>query len=242
MRIKKVLLIFFLILFLLFPQLSQVSSASWLLKPGMRDNRVAQIQSWLRLLGYLDYEATGYFGPMTAQAVFAFQQAERLKTDGLVGKETFNRLRIRLYEQSVSSSNNLSMEKATLLSWEKAKTIFPVGEVAQVIDWETGLSFGVYRYGGSLHADCEPCAPEDTAVLFALYQGQWSWERRAVQVLIGDYLIAGSINGMPHGRYTIKNNYFPGHFCLHFYESRLHKNSKIDRAHQEMVLAAAGEG
>lgn len=242
MRIKKGFLILFLALFSLFHQSPRVFSASWLLKPGMRDNRVAQIQNWLRLLGYLDYEATGYFGPMTAQAVLAFQQAERLRMDGLVGKETFSRLQIRLYEQSVSSSINLAIKKATLLSWEKAKTIFPVGEVARVIDWETGLSFRVYRYGGSLHADCEPYTAEDTAVMFALYQGQWNWERRAVQVLIGDHLIAGSINGMPHGRYAIKNNCFPGHFCLHFYESRLHKNSKIDRAHQEMVLEAAGEG
>lgn len=74
----------------------------------------------------------------------------------------------------------------------------------------------------------------------AIYGGNWSWERKAVVVKIGDRRVAASMNGMPHGNSDITGNNFPGHFCLHFLGSALHKTGSPDPNHQAMVLKAAG--
>ena len=47
--------------------------------------------------------------------------------------------------------------------------------------------------------------------------GEWSWERRAIIVVVGGRRIAASMAGMPHGAGLIKDNDFPGHFCVHFW-------------------------
>lgn len=139
--------------------------------------------------------------------------------------------------QTVASRGRASVE---LASWEKASQWIPIGSIFRVIDVETGLTFRVYRRGGHFHADSEPLSPADTAILFAIYGGRWSWERRAVLVEVGGRRLAGSINGMPHGEKTIAGNNFEGHFCLHFQGSRIHKTGRMDQEHQQKVLQAAG--
>ncbi|HHW11061.1 MAG TPA: LysM peptidoglycan-binding domain-containing protein [Firmicutes bacterium] len=124
------------------------------------------------------------------------------------------------------------------LDWREANLLFPHASIARLIDVDTGLSFRVKRYYGHLHADVEPLTAQDTEIMKRIY-GNYSWERRAVIVVIGERYIAGSINGMPHGNYSIKNNNFPGHFCLHFRNSRIHKTGLIDSAHQAAVKKAA---
>jgi LysM repeat protein len=124
------------------------------------------------------------------------------------------------------------------IDWREANLLFPHGAIARLIDVDTGLSFKVKRYYGHLHADIEPLTAQDTETMKKIY-GSFSWERRAVVVEIGGRYIAGSINGMPHGNYSIKNNNFPGHFCLHFRNSRIHKTGLIDSAHQAAVKKAA---
>ncbi|MBO8126707.1 MAG: hypothetical protein H0Z38_05665 [Firmicutes bacterium] len=47
------------------------------------------------------------------------------------------------------------------------------------------------------------------------------------------------MNGFPHG-FEHVNNDFPGHFCIHFLGSRIHKTRRVDEDHQRMVMAAAG--
>ncbi|MFW5986540.1 MAG: hypothetical protein ACOCQH_04165, partial [Halanaerobiales bacterium] len=53
--------------------------------------------------------------------------------------------------------------------------------------------------------------------------------------------IAASINGQPHANQSIMNNQFPGHICLHFEGSKLHKEEKQDYEHQEMVEKAGNQ-
>ena len=119
--------------------------------------------------------------------------------------------------------------------WDTVDPMFPRNERAIVTDVETGLSFEVKRYGGTNHADVEPLTSRDTQILRRIYGGSWSWDRRAVVVHIGRHLIAGSINGTPHGGQQIYNNNFPGHICLHFNNSRLHNNGQKDNEHQNNV-------
>lgn len=126
------------------------------------------------------------------------------------------------------------------LEWKEVNLLFPRFAAAWIIDVRTGRRFEVQRRAGSYHADIQPVSATDTQVLKELY-GKWSWRRRAVVLEIGMQRIAGSINGMPHGQGRIESNDFPGHFCIHFLNSRVHASNKVDTAHQMMVWKAAGQ-
>jgi hypothetical protein len=126
-----------------------------------------------------------------------------------------------------------------MIQWKKVKEFIPRKSTFQVIDLETGLSFKVQRRAGSKHADVQPLTNKDTKIMKEIYQGKWSWNRRAIVVKVKHHLIAGSMHGMPHGSGALKNG-FPGHFCIHFYKSTTHRSKHVDPAHQIMVYKAAG--
>lgn len=147
------------------------------------------------------------------------EQAPEPKTE----KETENKLNLGEY-----------------LGWfDKVQGIFKKNAVAVVTDVKTGKSFSIKRLYGSNHADVEPLTKEDTAIMKSIY-GSWSWDRRAVLVDIDGKIIAGSMNGMPHGEEQIKDNNFKGQFCIHFKDSKTHKGNKVDATHQAAVKQAAG--
>jgi peptidoglycan hydrolase-like protein with peptidoglycan-binding domain len=62
------------------------------LRPGDRGGAVATLQARLVALGYWDGDPSGTYGPLTAQAVIAFQKVEGLGRDGIAGPETIDRL------------------------------------------------------------------------------------------------------------------------------------------------------
>ena len=123
------------------------------------------------------------------------------------------------------------------LSWSEVQRIFPHNTVARVMDVETGKSFRVRRYYGTLHADVEPLTAEDTATMKSIY-GQWSWQRRAIVVEVAGRRIAASMNGVPHGNGAINDNDFAGHFCIHFKDSRTHNTRQVCPDHQAAIQAA----
>jgi len=126
------------------------------------------------------------------------------------------------------------------LTWTEARKYFNKYSSATVIDLDTGMQFNVQRRGGTYHADVQPLTAEDTATMKAIYNGKWSWKRRAVIVeLENGRKIAASMNGMPHGRGAIAGNNFKGHSCIHFRDSTTHGSRKVDLAHQMMVWKAA---
>ena len=125
--------------------------------------------------------------------------------------------------------------------WTEVDYMFPRNDTAIITDVKTGLSFEVVRWGGTNHADVEPLTTRDTEIMRQIYGGSWSWDRRSVIVHIDNRLIAGSINGQPHGAYDIHDNNFPGHFCLHFNNSKLHNNGSLDPEHQENIRNLSGE-
>lgn len=119
------------------------------------------------------------------------------------------------------------------------QTIFARGVTAQITDVETGLTWREKRFGGDNHADCQPLTAADTAAMKKAYGGTWSWNRRAVFVTINGVNYAASINGMPHGSGSIKDNNFNGHHCIHFTNSRTHSSNKVCQLHQAAIKKAA---
>jgi hypothetical protein len=158
---------------------------------------------------------------------------ESLDTEYLLPLEAQRQLSL-----SVEQLNSLRFGE--LLSWQEADRLLPRYSNLSLMDLETGLTWKAQRRAGSLHADIQPLTKQDTEQLRAVYSGTWSWDRRAVIVLVGDRRIAASINGMPHGAGAL-NNGFPGHHCLHFWQSTTHTSNKPDPAHAVMVHRAAGK-
>lgn len=134
----------------------------------------------------------------------------------------------------------LALVQGEIVTWEVVDRLFPRNSSVTVVDAATGAEFELFRLGGSQHADVEPLSGDDAQVLRALYGGEYSWNRRAVLLVVGERRIAASINAMPHGRFRITENEFWGHHCLHALFSRIHKNERVDPRHLLMILAAAG--
>ncbi len=124
--------------------------------------------------------------------------------------------------------------------WTEAQYKFTREKVAKITDVETGISYYTVRKAGTNHADCQPLTAADTAKMKQIYDGEWSWARRAIIVEVDGIKLAASQNGMPHEGQSIYDNNFPGHYCIHFLNSRTHGTDRIDEDHQAMVLKAAG--
>ena len=127
-----------------------------------------------------------------------------------------------------------------MMPWEKVNHYIPKYSKFTVMDTETGLRFNVQRRAGSNHADVQPLTNKDTAIMKKIYDGKWSWKRRAILVIYKDKWVAASMHGMPHGGGALQNN-FPGHFCIHFYGSTTHRTNDMDLSHKLMILKAAGK-
>ncbi|MFC3343911.1 hypothetical protein [Paenibacillus abyssi] len=128
-----------------------------------------------------------------------------------------------------------------IISWVEAKTLIPKKMKFKVIDMETGITFHVQRRAGSSHADVQPLTKKDTAAMKQIYNGHWSWHRKAILVQTDHELLAASMHGMPHGGDGIPDNDFSGHFCIHFLGSSVHGSGNIDPEHQLMVHKAGGK-
>jgi peptidoglycan hydrolase-like protein with peptidoglycan-binding domain len=75
-----------------------------LLKNGSSGHQVIELQEGLEALGYELGNCDGAFGPATEKAVKAFQEAQGLKVDGLVGRGTIASLN-KLLEASRARFN-----------------------------------------------------------------------------------------------------------------------------------------
>jgi peptidoglycan hydrolase-like protein with peptidoglycan-binding domain len=61
--------------------------------PGDKGSAIAELQTRLRALEYYEYGTiTGYYGPVTQQAVMRFQRTNGLTADGIAGAETLSLL------------------------------------------------------------------------------------------------------------------------------------------------------
>lgn len=69
-------------------------SSGTLLREGDSGDGVLALQNRLRSQGYFSGVATGYFGPVTREAVIGFQNALGLSEDGIAGPAVFDALGI----------------------------------------------------------------------------------------------------------------------------------------------------
>lgn len=245
---------------------SPIITSAATLRRGTRNNEVVQVQKTLQRLGYFTYpRATGYYGPITEKAVKKFQKDHGLLVDGLFGKNTRGSLNNYIEENSISS---MSIKKVTDTSkmgsfdwFSKVRYIWKRNTNALITDVETGRTFELRRTFGTRHADVEPLTKKDAKIIKDIWNG-WSWERRAVVVEVGGYVLAGSLAAMPHagvdskpavrvvngrsGGYgrgqnldAVKNNGVSGVMDLHFKNSRTHSTNEVRKSHQDMVEKAA---
>ncbi|MCR2045176.1 N-acetylmuramoyl-L-alanine amidase [Anaerosalibacter massiliensis] len=93
---KKRLISFLLIISILvvfyIPNVDAAPEFNRLLRTGSRGSDVATVQRKLNDLGYNAGKADGIFGNRTYNAVVSFQRANGLSADGIVGKNTINKL------------------------------------------------------------------------------------------------------------------------------------------------------
>ena len=235
----------------------QLDSIKSTLAMGSSGSEVTSLQKRLISLNYMSGSADGSFGAKTRDAVMLFQKQTGLTVDGKAGKTTINKLFASSAEKydgkttissssSSSSSGSSSSSKSgvILADWwtSDIQKIYSRGTIATVTDVKTGISWKVKRRGGTNHADTEPLTAEDTAKMKKAYGGSWSWNRRAIWVTVNGKTYAASQNGMPHAVYSITDNNFNGHFCIHFLNSRTHTGNRLDSAHQSCVKAAYSAG
>jgi hypothetical protein len=131
--------------------------------------------------------------------------------------------------------------KVVKLDWyKKGKNVLKRGGYAYLYDIKKGIKLRIKRMGGTNHADVEPATASDTAKLKKLAGGKFSWVCHPVILQANGQYVACSINTMPHGDQTIRNNNYNGQFCLHMVNSRTHGSDKVDPDHQAAVAKAAG--
>lgn len=128
----------------------------------------------------------------------------------------------------------------TLTPWHEVRSLLLGNNRFQITDLETGLRFNVQKRAGNKHADVQPLTKADTKIMKHMYNGKWSWDRRAILVRTDNRTLAASMNGMPHGKGSIPNG-FPGHFCVHFFGSTTHRTNNTDPGHHLMIYKAAGK-
>lgn len=84
-------------------------SVSVLSKYGSRGNEVKAIQEALKDRGLFHEEVTGYYGPVTQEAVRKFQQLQGLQVDGIAGPETLKALKITIGTIPDATEQNVNL-------------------------------------------------------------------------------------------------------------------------------------
>lgn len=245
-----------------FLAMSPVSYAYSTLRPGMSGQEVSNLQKDLKQIGAISFNATGYYGDKTVWGVKNFQKKYGLSVDGIAGQATFTVIDRLLGRNTSNVSRGGNSASNYMIPWfGGAENILQRGDEATVFDIDSGLSFKIKRTYGYNHSDSEALTAKDAATIKKIYDGQWSWVRRAVIVTVDGKRIAASMAGMPHagldnkpanvyveGRSsgygaglnldTVKGNGMNGHFDIHFLNSRTHGTNHVDPAHQAMVKKA----
>ena len=216
------------------------------LKLGSTGTNVKDMQTALKARGYYKGTISGVFDSATNVAVMAFQKANKILVDGIAGDTTLRLLYTLINDPGDVAPNRydpgkkISIEK---LTWTTVnKSVMARGSEFIIVDVDTGITLKARRWAGTQHCDFEPCTPADTKALFMMFNQRWSWDRRAVWVIIDGRRLAASINGMPHGENTIKTNEFCGQICMHFVGSRVHASNRVDSDHQKMIDKAYQAG
>ena len=159
---------------------------------------------------------------------------------GYVLKTCVSKTKVSTASTAKSASKSSSWKsKVVKLDWFKGgSSILRKGCYGYLYDISTGITIRIKRMGGSNHADVEPATAADTAKLLKIAKGKFSWNTHAVILHAGGKYVACSINTMPHGDQTIRNNNYEGQFCLHMVNSLTHGTTSINANHQACIKKA----
>lgn len=197
---------------------------------GATGEAVKAMQNRLIALGYLTGKADGKFGNQTSLALIAFQRANGLKADGIMGSATTKKL-----NQTSGTVNNggtttivtpTTAPNVTTISAASVRYANWYTEIrakarkypnVTVYDFSTGLSWQLTIFSNGAHADAIPITAEDTAKMNKAF-GKTTWNPKPVWVMFSDGSVyMASTHNTPHGTYNKKNiNNFAGHLCVHF--------------------------
>lgn len=198
------------------------------LRQGSTHAAVKDLQNRLIALGFLSGRADGIFGTKTTLALMAFQKANKLNPDGIMGRLTAKALN----SSNVVSANGNTVETAT----PSAPTVSTVSAAnvryanwydeirakarkypnVTIYDFTTGLSYQLNIFSNGAHADSEPINAEETAKMNRVF-GKTTWTPKAVWVIFSDGSVyIASTHNTPHGVQHRKDNNFNGHVCIHF--------------------------
>lgn len=104
-----------ILLFLLIPG---TAFARGLLREGSRGPEVTRVQQELKNRGYFNHwRVTDYFGPITRNAVLAFQRSNRLMVDGIVGPQTRGALFGSSSAAPAAARSSLSQRQRDNIFW-----------------------------------------------------------------------------------------------------------------------------
>ncbi len=206
--------------------------AAKLLKTGDTGSEVLSLQRRLVQLGYLN-GTDGIYGPVTYNAVVAFQKRNGLTADGVAGSLTLAKLNS---SDAVSASGKTVAPAATLKPNNNGASFTPpTASQVQYANWfsvirpiartmpdvviydpDSGLHFTVHMFSFGKHADCEPPTAADTALLNRVV-GENTWTPKYVWVVFPDgQVFIASIHSHGHEVDNTPNNNLNGHICLHF--------------------------
>lgn len=244
---------------LLLTNQSGKDSYDLLLKRDMEGSEVKRLQKELIRRNFLaEDKDTGVYGSLTISAVKEFQQAAKISSvDGVAGPETIKAIydtnnniikKIQEADSEMSGSSGGSSGKSlydrlkgnvSTIDWWKGGNVVlrRPGGTATIYDVSTGKTFRIRRTGGTNHNDVVPLNAQETAKMRAI-TGGWSWARRAIVVMTSNGNYAASMNCMPHSPDPQKNDNFPGHFCIHFTNSRTHGGNRVDPDHRAAIQRA----
>ncbi len=228
------------------------------LRLGSTGDAVTRLQTELARLTFLPQTGiTGNYTSDTVEAVKAYQRsAGGLIVDGVAGPSTQHKLYNTVPEGTYTPGAGGSTVSPTLYPVEKidwtsgeVERVWGRGQTAIITDVRTRISFQARRWAGGAHIDAEPLTAADTAAMNKIYGVKTSqeileknlYERRPLWVTVGGRTFAASLYGVPHNYPdgdTIRDNDFSGQFCVHFFNSRVHRSDTIDAAHMRAVQYA----
>jgi len=219
------------------------------LRMGSTHEAVKDLQNRLIALGYLKGKADGIFGTKTSLALIAFQKANNLSPDGVMGRLTTKALNKTDAVSAGGTAGQTTTPAAPSVTTVSAANVRYANWYSEVrakarkypnvtvYDFTTGISYRLNIFSNGAHADAEPITAEDTAKMNQAF-GKTTWNPKAVWIIFSDGTIyMASTHNTPHDTYHIRDNNFNGHVCIHFprTESQVTAIGPYATSHQKAI-------